>query len=311
MKTLSLQIPRSGSAMVAVFWLMSVLGLVVFTTVRVVSHDVDVVASTTHGVRAKHLAEMGIAVGSHSRVEPSDPILSQRFDDGFEGFDVRITSEGRLFNINALIRRESGREILKRIFTDWGMEFIDAEALVDAMIDWVDANDVEQLQGAESEYYLDRGFPDYPYNRYFFNLDEVRLVRGMAELEALQPAWQSWFTVFNSGKLDLNEADADLIAVVADVTGEQADQLVEHVLGPDGIRYTEDDQRFQTINEPLSMLGISTDEAEVRNNVGVNDPVVRIESTGFATGAKRKITLVLRNRTGQPAILQRMEEIVP
>lgn len=303
---------RRGSAMVAVFWLMSILALAVFSTVRVVSHDVDVVATSTHGSLARHYAEMGIAMAAHPRVEPGDPLLSQTFNDGVEGFSARITSEGRLFNINALIRREADREVLERIFVEWGMEPDDATALLDALIDWTDANDLEQLNGAERDYYEAQGQPNFPYNRYFHSLEEVRLVRGMADLEQLKPDWQKWFTPFNEGKLNVNEAEPELIAVAADVTYETALGLVDRVKGPDGIRYTEDDAPFQSVQQVLTVLGISGDAGTaLQNRFATRDNTTRLESVGYATGAKQKITLVLRNKTGTPTIIQRMEEIVP
>ena len=43
----------------------------------------------------------------------------------------------------------------------------------------------------------------------------------------------------------------------------------------------------------------------------VNDATTRIESIGHAEGAKRKINVIVRNRTGKPALLERTEEIIP
>jgi general secretion pathway protein K len=37
----------------------------------------------------------------------------------------------------------------------------------------------------------------------------------------------------------------------------------------------------------------------------------RIESIGYAEGAKRKINVIVSNRTGKPALLERTEEIIP
>ena len=41
-----------------------------------------------------------------------------------------------------------------------------------------------------------------------------------------------------------------------------------------------------------------------------NDPTARLESVGWAGDIKRRIVLILRNRTGRPAILERREEVV-
>jgi hypothetical protein len=36
-----------------------------------------------------------------------------------------------------------------------------------------------------------------------------------------------------------------------------------------------------------------------------------VESIGYAEGVKRKISIIIRNRTGKPALLERTEEIIP
>ena len=43
----------------------------------------------------------------------------------------------------------------------------------------------------------------------------------------------------------------------------------------------------------------------------MNDTTTRIESIGTAGSAKRRVTVIVRNRTGQPALLDRFEEIIP
>ena len=86
----------------------------------------------------------------------------------------------------------------------------------------------------------------------------------------------------------------------------------ESVNGQDAIRDTEDDVAFQNVAAALELLGIDPNlSPEMANRFTVNDPTVRIESIGQAGEAKRKITVILRNRTGKPALLERTEEIVP
>ena len=56
-------------------------------------------------VRARQLAEMGVAVAAHPLVKPGDPLL-RREVTGIERFDVLVsTEEGRL-NLNALLTEE-------------------------------------------------------------------------------------------------------------------------------------------------------------------------------------------------------------
>jgi hypothetical protein len=43
----------------------------------------------------------------------------------------------------------------------------------------------------------------------------------------------------------------------------------------------------------------------------VNDTTTRLESIGSVAGARRKVTVIVRNRTGRPAVLERTEEVMP
>lgn len=300
---------RRGAALMAVLWLIAILAIASMTALRVVSFDLDVAASTIHGARARHLAEMGIAIGSHPMVERTDPLLLR--EDGEESFRVKLSSEGARFNINAILMRRD-TDLLNAIFTHWGMDLEQSEALIDALADWVDEDDLRSTNGAEFEQYESAGRINQPFNRLFYNLEEMRLVRGMERVEALRPDWREWFTVWSSGQLDLNDASIEFVAVAAECSEEQARLVQESVEGVDGLRDTEDDTPFQNVAAALELLGIDPNvSSEMANRFTVNDPTTRIESIGQSANAKRKITVVLRNRTGKPALLERTEQIIP
>lgn len=302
---------QRGAALMAVLWLVAILGIASLTALRVVFYDVDVTVAKTQGLRARHLAEMGIAVGCNPVVKRGDPLLIQYDEELGDGYQVTITSEGKRFNINAIVMRGDS-DFLNTLFTDWGMELEDSQALVDAMTDWIDEDDQTSLNGAEVEDYEAAGYVNQPFNRPFYNLEEVRLVRGMKQLEALKPDWREWFTVWSSGQLDLNDAPAELIAIAAECPLETAESLVESICGEDGIRDTDDDVPFQNLGEALAILGLDQQaDSAITNRLTVNDPTTRIESIGQSMSAKRKITVIVRNRTGRPALLERTEEIIP
>jgi len=302
---------RRGAALMAVLWLIAILAMACMTALRVISFDMEVATAKIHGSRARQIAEMGIAVGSNPAVKRSDPILRQLSDESGEGFEAKIASEGGRFNINAILLQED-KALLSSIFIDWGLELEEAQEVVDALGDWVDADDNVALNGAEKGEYEAAGRVNQPFNRLFYDLSEVRLVRGMDLVEAVRPDWRNWFTVWSGGALDLNEASAELIAAAAECPVEQAQIIPEMVAGPDGLRDTEDDEPFENAGAALDLLGIALDgRPDLAKRFTVNDPTTRIESIGYAEGAKRKITVIVRNRTGRPALLERTEEIIP
>jgi general secretion pathway protein K len=302
---------KRGSALVAVIWLVAILAMATVATLRVVSFDVDLGTSQIHGFRARQLAEMGIAVASNPAVKRTDPLLKQFSGESGEGFEARIISEGEKFNINAILLKQD-EQFLKSLFSDWGLTLDESQMMVDGLMDWVDQNDEVGLNGAESKWYVDQGRLNQPFNRPFYTLDEMRLVRGMDYVEAMRPDWRNWFTIWSSGALDLNEASAELIAAAAEITPEDANVIPETVRGPDGIRDTDDDAPFQSVEQALALLGVDGSlRPEISARMTVNDTTTRLESIGTVAGAKRKITVIVRNRTGRPAVLERTEEVMP
>ena len=103
-----------------------------------------------------------------------------------------------------------------------------------------------------------------------------------------------------------------MIAAAAEVSVEDAEMIVETVLGPDQIRDTEDDARFENVEEVLAILGVpEIMRPIVTPRLTVNDSTTRIESIGYSGSARHKTTVIVRNRTGRPAILEKSEEPIP
>lgn len=302
---------QDGFALIAVLWLIAILSLAAITTLRVISFDMQVATAKVHGSRAFQLAEMGIAIGSNPAVERDDPLLHRVDEANNEEVHVSILSEGARFNVNSLVFAED-KTLLRSIFIHWGLDLDAAQALSDAFTDWVDEDDEVALNGAEIEDYEKAGRLNQPFNRPFYDIEEMALVMGMDEIETLRPDWRNWFTVWSSGTLDINEADPELISVAAEVTPEQASIIPETVRGTDGIRDTEDDVPFQDVASALSLLGIGGETGQmIAQRFTVEDTTTRIISTARSGDATRRITAIVRNRTGRPALLDRITEIVP
>ena len=300
-----------GFALVAVLWLIAVLGMATMVALRVISFDMELTTAKVHGSRARNIAEIGIAVGSNPVVKRDDPILHHFDEAAGGGYDVNILSEGGRFNINTILLRND-TALLRDLFISWGLDLDTAQGVTACLADWIDADDNVSLNGSEKDWYESQGRINQPFNRPFYNLDEMRLVRGMDLVEAVRPDWRNWFTIWSSGGLDLNEASAELIAAAADVSVDLASLIPQAVRGSDGIRDTDDDIPFKDVNTALALLGLDVNSRpDLAQRFAVNDTTTRIESTGTAGAAKRRITVIVRNRSGQPALLDRFEEIIP
>jgi general secretion pathway protein K len=302
---------RRGIALIAVLWLIAILSLAAITTLRVISFDAEITTSKIHGSRALQLAEMGIAIGANPVVERNDPLLHRIDEENNEEIHVTLSSESARFNINTLVLAED-KTLIRSIFIHWGLDLDAAQALTDAFTDWIDADQEVALNGAETEEYIRMGRINQPFNRPFYDLDEMRLVRGMDQIEALRPDWRNWFTIWSGGTLDINEADAELISVAAEVTAAQASIIPNTVRGKDGIRNTQDDVPFEDLTSAISLLGIDANSRQdIAQRFTINDTTTRISSTARSGESKRRIIAIVKNRTGKPILLSRTNEIVP
>jgi general secretion pathway protein K len=297
-----------GATLIAVFWIMAVMGLALVATVKISRYQSDVAGSQISGIEARQYAEMGINLAANPAVEEWDLILRQTFDNE-AGFEAKILSEGGRFNINYILFQDD-RKLLRDIFQKWGIDFDVAGDIAAALTDWIDDNDDMILNGAEFDYYEGQGFYNRPFNRPFYDLDEMRLVRGMEIVEAFNPRWRDWFTVWSSGGLDVMEAPAEFLAMATETEVEQAQTIVEIVDGADGIRNTEDDLPEFSVQETLSNLGVEDPSGVIPGRLSTNDPVKRIESVGFAGTVRRKVVLTISSRAQNPQILDRKEVII-
>lgn len=296
-----------GSALIGVFWLMAVLSLAVFTTAQLVHNDVGIVVAQKQSFRAGQLAEMGLAIAMNPVVDEYDPLLAQEFE-GAEGFEAHLRSEGGRLNINTILQRQD-RDLLDDLFTYWGLEEEQTSALIDSLIDWVDEDDLTGLDGAEYEYYYELGFENYPFNRLFYDIEEMALVRGIEVLSEFKPDWRDYFTLWSSGKLNVNEASAAMLEAVVQVTPDAAAQFIEVRNGEDFLPDTEDDVEFKTLEEAAAVLGIPDADQLSLGRLSVNDGTMRIESTGIVGDYLKTIVLIVRNRDSQPQILSREERL--
>ncbi len=286
---------RQGSALIAVFWLIAVLGMVVFAGLKMLETDARYSKLGRGRAYAKRYAEAGLAIGQHPVITPDDPLLRYSGPDG-GSFAVTITAEEARFNINALLTSPD-RMLLRRIFLRWGMKPEFASAMQDALKDWVDQDDHVSLNGAEKREYEKEGIEDMPFNRPFKELDEMLFVRGMEEVNAFFPGWRDWFTVHGDGRIDVNDAREEFIAALADVPLERVAPLSRFRLGMDGAKHTKDDQRLSTAAQVAQMLGVFQPQIvqQLARWVQFAGPVRRIESSGTMGDQKRRLVVITQN----------------
>ncbi len=293
----SLQRARRGSALVAVFFMIAILGMVMYAGAKALDADAQHSRLTRARVLAKRYAQMGIELGKHPQMKDGDPLLWHSAPDG-GGFEVKLVSEEARLNINVILQ-SGDTTLLRRLFGRWGLDAQQTSMMIDALKDWVDADDKTSLNGAEKRDYDKAGFKGMPFNRPFKDLDEMMLVFGMAEVDVIRPDWREWFTIYGNGKVDVNDASTELIALVADVPLERVAPVTKFRAGVDGVRRTLDDQKLTSVPQLAQMLGIYQPKVveQLSQWVQFQGPIRRIESIGSMGGLSRKFVLITQNQS--------------
>ena len=238
-----------------------------------------------------------------------DPLLSYVSEQGNEGYRVSIFSEETRIGINSVLSRKD-----KSLFAETvhfvGIDDVLAASVTDALIDWIDANDSEELNGAEQEYYRELGFTDRPYNRRFFSLEDMLKVKDFSAVAAAKPDWRDYFTLYGGGRLDIHHTDVELLAVATEQDPVMVETYVEQVRGEDGKVGTEDDNRYPSVDQALDALNVTT-EKEVRNRIRnrfkTSGRILRVVSEGFINDTRKEITVWVR-QSGMSKQLQNYQE---
>lgn len=295
---------NTGSVLLAVLCLVAVLSFLVITTVSISQQHGDLQQARYGMIRARQLAEMGVAVAAHPLIKAGDPLL-RRNVSGVERFEVILTTEESRLNLNALLTDEH-LPVLERMLISWGMSPADAQGIASTLMDWADADDLKRRpDSAEKLDYDHLGFSDRPFNRKFSSLHEVDLVARAEEIYAVRPDWSSFFTLRGTGQLDVNMASAEVLAAATGASLENANQLVRTRNGPDGLQQTQDDQPLQSLNEALMLLGIAGQQAaDITPLLTLQGATLRIESIGTAGDSRCGIAVIMNKNGGIPHITE-------
>jgi hypothetical protein len=318
---------EKASALLLVLFTILLVSSLVVSVITFLKSSVDEYSAFNHQFRARQLAQSGLAFGLNPQTDNVDRgLLNQRAADGGE-FQVTITSESTRLNVNFLLQNDRD-DILQTLFRKWGVETNAALAAVKGLRDWVtagqgvpeqgsnEAQDMKQQQQDQQAAAVQNGGqtsnpqqPQIQLVRPFRSVEEMSLVREFAAVAAAQPDWTKYFTVWSDGTINVNSADADVIALVTGVTPEQAKHFVQHRWGRDGIPYTADDTPYVTVDQVRTELGMSPQQFQlVQNLLSIASTVDRVVSKGTINRYTDTLTVIARRNTVPIAYLVWQED---
>jgi general secretion pathway protein K len=144
------------------------------------------------------------------------PISGRLIGDGV--MSVSIEDERGKLNLNDLARPMDAKlraDTILRFKRLCALIQIGPE-IIDAIVDWVDADDVSEKNGAERLYYESLNPPYRPPNMALQTLDELHLVKGMtAEIFQRLARYVTVYPTVSDGWININTADPLVIEVLS------------------------------------------------------------------------------------------------
>ncbi len=232
---------RRGSVLLIVLVVVAMLSLGAYTFSELMVAEVDATAMYGRGVQARALADSGVELaaamlGDRSEITEEnfyhDPEMFQgmlltdataargrgRFsivaplenDSTAEGVRFGLMDESAKLNPAALLKLNLDDEEARNVLL--ALPEMTHE-IADAILDWVDEDEIQREYGAEADYYLSLATPYEAKNGPLDSLDELLLVRGVT-------AWLLFGEDANrNGLLDPSENDGDLSPPADDADG--------------------------------------------------------------------------------------------
>lgn len=206
---------QRGLALVIVIWILTLLTLMAGSFAMSMRRESSVSYAITSSAKAQALAETAVVLAQFNLTQ-TDPEQRWRADGtiyeiiGPESrIRMRIFSEAGKVDINTSSEQQLEAVLGSVVRDDW-----QRLELLNAILDWRDADDDTRTHGAEKRQYKRAGLSYGPSNAAFQSLEELQQVLGMNE--AIFTAIQSLITVYSGqSEIDQQSAAPELLAILA------------------------------------------------------------------------------------------------
>ena len=195
--------------------------------------------------------------------------------------NTKIVDMERRANINM-----ADQQLLDQAMRMIGVDATDSGAVTAAILDWIDPDKNEHINGAETDYYETLDPPYKCKDAPIDDLSELLLVRGVTQeifwggvaTNHAPASFQSklgmqqrgnqaniypvgladLFSPYSAGPININTAPREVLAMVLNGDEAAADRIVACRAGPDGADGTEDDVPFRSANDALACAQLPT-----------------------------------------------------
>ena len=241
-------------------------------------------------------------------------------------FSVKITDLDRKVNVNT-----AGQEALEQALRLVGVDAGELSSLSGSIQDWIDPDEDQHIDGAESDFYQNLPIPYFSKNAPIDDLSELLLIKdvtpdiywgGVATNHTptkFQPKFGSSYdfsslnneevvypvglhdllTPFSSGRININTANAIQLQMIPGVDENLAQQIIQLRAGPDGADGTEDDIPFQNVGELINAGLNNLAVGQMAQFCTVRSAVFQVEVDAQIAGYTRKFIAILGRNNPQ------------
>ncbi len=334
---------RRGSALIVALWVILLLSMLIGSFAFNMQIEAEIASYYRKRVKAQYLARGGIDF-ARVIIAESDPAAMTEEPEG-EGLDADLHEARERLQKGARVywtRQVAGGKLDLAIYpaeSRWNVNKLTEEQwkvllestgvpeerwpeLIDCFMDWVDENDLHRLNGAESDdpFYEERGYEVK--NAPVDVVEELLLIKGFddevmfgtppgADTDTPMLGIARHLTTWSDGRLNPNSASYETL-LTAGMVDWQAEAVVQHRSGPDGLEGTEDDRLFEDLQELLDIASLSADYSERFTLQEIR--FHRVESVGsYGAGAavRAAVTAIVRLEQKKLQIMSWSEELLP
>lgn len=218
---------QTGFALILVLWVLSLLTIMAGSFALSMRRESSIIAGVKNNAQALATAESGIAIAEMMLLSP-DPNKRWRTDGSIYQIDtdnaemrLQLLAESGKIDIN-----KADKKLLDSLMAYAPVESAKEQSqLVGAILDWRDADDLLNIDGAEKKEYQKAGLKYQPRNKPFQSIEELQLVLGMNEtiFQWLKPL----VTVYSGQpKVDLQQASRAVLQVLPDLDAGLIDEFL-------------------------------------------------------------------------------------
>jgi general secretion pathway protein K len=290
---------RAAAALLLSLWALFLLSAMVLSWALDVDSRITLSGNASRAIEAEAMAASGSEIALHPEVKPGAAVLHGNLGRR-ESFDARITGEGGRINLNWIVAGENPQrlELLRKYLEAKGVDLNERDRMIDCLLDWVDADDLVRLNGAEKDDHYQ------PANALLSRIEDLKKIKGW-EAWTARPDWDADFTLYSTGPLDVVWASREVLLSLPGMTDAIVDRFLELRRGKDGIESTEDDPEFKTAEDVRVAFGFSAEQfKQLASLIGFKDQILRVISEGHSGDVTRVVQMIIRKTGSTPQIIR-------